>query len=103
MSEFRAKVRMRVDIKEFRNQDESFVMFLTRLLNDPDLGVSVTTINQIDCVSLKEYQYECSVHVKVRTPPEFDKVEPKDYCRIHMTDEEFGFLVTNVEILQETN
>lgn len=101
MTEFRAKVRMRVNIVKFREQDNSFVGFLTNLLGDPDLGVIVTDIDEIGIVSDREY--DARVHVRVTQAPEFERIEPKDYCRIHMADEEFGFQVLDVEIIHETN
>lgn len=101
MSEFRAKVKMLVNVKEFVKQADSFIGFLTSLIGDPDLGVIVTDIDEIAVVS--SHEYEARVHVKVRTPPEFDNVEPQDYCRIHMTDEDYGFSVVGVEIAEETN
>lgn len=101
MNEFRAKVRMHVDTKVFVYQNQDFIVWLTDLIGCPALGVLVTDINQIDLVSMRAY--EISVHVRVKTPPEFDPVEPEDYCRIHMTDEEFGLSVVKVDIIQETN
>lgn len=92
---------MRVDVKEFTKQDQSFVGFLTTLIADPQLGVIVTDIDEIAIIS--DHEYVARVHVRVQKLPEFERVEPEDYCRIHMTDEDFGFTVESIEITSRTN
>lgn len=102
MSEFRAKVRIRCDtLKAFAEQDDNFIGFLTNMMSDPDLGVIVTNVTDVEVMVRREYR--ATVHVRVIKPAEFERVLPEDYCRIHMTDEDLGFDVMEVQLVAAPN
>lgn len=101
MSSYEAKVRLRVGTIKFDEFDGSLVDFLTQIISDPDLGVLVLNIDEMGVENRTEYT--ARVHVRVRQTLQFKRVEAENYVRIHMTDEDFGLSVVDVEIIQETN
>lgn len=89
-----------VGLRVARPRDH-IVDFIVRVVSDPDLGVLVLNIDQM--LSLDADTYTARVHVRISPPSQFVAIKPEDYIRIHMTDEEFGLSVIDIQIIREPN
>jgi len=94
LPKYEAMVRMR--IQQPNDSDDTPTDYLTRVVGDPELGVLVLNVK---APKGRAGKYEATVHVRVNQPKEFEKIEPMDYLRIHLTDEEFGLLVEDVKVV----
>ena len=97
MTKYEALVRIAVTQRQ--DVSDSPTDYLTRYCADPEIGVLVLDIKVLNDRRPAPGVYAALVHVRVRQPPEFTKILPKDYLRINLTDEDFGMLVEEVNII----
>ena len=94
MSPYEAMVRLRVE--QIKDPDARPIDYIIMIAGDPDHGVLVLNV---DAPTGHPYKYRAMIHVRVTQPTKFWPIEPKDYLRINLTDEDFGVVVEDVRIL----